>query len=121
MDYSINQQAVIDFLETQKNSGIDLSNSNNFAKFKAELNEKLLQLSLKIPNQSENAVSLFYAGDAGTGQSTIKTWKLAVGMGEGNPNQVVVLQDTELGKLMNQQEFNELICPRFHGQFKRLI
>ena len=107
MDYLPEQQQIIDFLKDQK-TNVDLSNPANFEKFKTELNTRLMTLSLSIPNQQPNAVSLFYAGDVGTGSNKILSWRLAVGMGEGSPGQVIVLQDTILGEVINGEDFKEI-------------
>ena len=105
MGFSSKQQVIFDLLESQQAKSLDLSNPINFEEIKSILNTQLKTLSLNIPNQQPNAVSLFYAGDVGTGINKIPSWQLAVGMGEASPTQVIVLQDTELGKVINSPEF----------------
>ena len=105
MDFSKNLASTLDIIESYRSKGIDLSDPTNLAGFKTELNTHLMTLSLNVPNQQPNAVSVFYMGQVGTGDNAIDAWRPAVGMGKSSPEQVIVLQDTELGKVINDDQF----------------
>ena len=96
------QQETILWLKQQRYENVTAT-PERLQQFKSELFGKLESLDVRVPNQSADAVTLFYSGKLGSTDG----WRVAEKIGEHSIGKIVTIGETELGAMLNSRDFKE--------------
>ncbi|WP_310450623.1 LysM peptidoglycan-binding domain-containing protein, partial [Sulfuritalea sp.] len=89
-------QDILDFLLANDNRGNTLSTAQ-VAQLESDFRVRLAQVSVSVPGQAPDAITLLYNGDL---SGDIKSYQLAEAIGRDSGGKVITLGQTESGKLL---------------------
>jgi hypothetical protein len=102
----MNQADILNWLDSKAGQ---VSTIAQVDQFKLELRVNLAGLSVDVAGQKSNAVTLLYSGSMGGGTNGLKNWQVAEKIGTDSNGQVRTIGQTELGKFLNSQAFDDTI------------
>ncbi|GLS15911.1 hypothetical protein [Hydrogenophaga electricum] len=100
---AVEQQAIVDWLdEVADRGGVD-GYVGGAEKFRHDLMQRLDGLSVRVPGQTGDAVTLLYSGPLG--DQSKGGWEIAESVGRQGRGKVVTIGETPLGTLQNHKRF----------------
>ncbi|HIV71081.1 MAG TPA: hypothetical protein H9903_09135 [Candidatus Aquabacterium excrementipullorum] len=99
---------VLAWVQSQNTNGQTLS-SSQLAEFSSELNAQLASLSISVPGASTDAITLFYSGKVNSSTGSLDAWKVAENIGVSSGGEVITIGQTELGRFLNSDAFNQAL------------
>lgn len=100
------QQTVVDWLNAAADRGGVGSYPGGVSRFRRDLFAHLDQLSIRVPNQATDAVTLLYSGNTG---NVAGNWQLAESIGQHSGGKVVTIGETAIGSLQNHADFQKAL------------